>query len=141
MALKRFGIYLSATDDALLVREMARNNVYGRKAKLLRSYALLGYQRAVKLCDDITDQTALTQALAKEFSAGNTPDYRAASEFLRLRGAGAVRPASAQATPPASAPLPPATDSAQGPVDEAPPKPKAPWGGLKNLIGEQSKEK
>ena len=41
MSRKRQGMYFSPTDDAQLLQELERCVVRGRKAELLRNYALL----------------------------------------------------------------------------------------------------
>lgn len=143
-SLKRQFMNLSLVDDAQLVQELDRCTVRGRKSDLLRSYALLGYQRALDLCasaDPAKDHAELTRALAELFAPDDTPpDFRTAAEFIKARSArraGAPFPASNPAARSSQE-----TD-AESEAEAAPPKsrPKTQWSGLSSLVGGSSKDK
>jgi len=86
---KRIGMYLSVMDDASLVQELEQYADTGRrgtKGDLLRNYALLGYQQALSVCAEITNEQVLTQALAKLFAPNEAPpDFRSAAKFIMTR--------------------------------------------------------
>lgn len=156
---KRHGMYLSPQDDQQLVEMLDRSTVRGQKSELLRNYGLLGFQRALRLCAEQTDQVLLAQELAVLFAPKDSPpDFRSAAEFLRAfnavgakRTMPAARPAPAPAAPvaapvaqaPAMPPEPPAAAPEQ-PSEQAAEPPAAPakrdWGALKSLVGTQSKK-
>lgn len=151
MGRKRHGMYLSPTDDALLVQELERCTVRGRKSDLLRNYALLGYQRALSLCGTpelAGDQAALNRALAELFAPEDAPpDFRSAAEFIKAQGAGKGGAQPAALSPAPAAPVATATAEAIPPADEAAPesvverpRTKPQWGGLQSLVGGSSKD-
>ena len=156
MTLERRGIYLLEADDAELVSELVRNDARGRKTELLRNYAVLGHQRARKLCAELGDRDELVQALAKLFAPrGMPPDFRSAADFLRVYDAGRTEGKGGQSAQPsvvvdATAPRPAsatepgvvaeqASGSGPEPSEARPPKPTPDWSRLGGLIGKNSK--
>lgn len=154
MTRKRQGMYLSTTDDAKLVQELDRCTVRGRKADLLRNYALLGYQRALELCAKsraAEDQSALTRALAELFAPDDAPpDFRSASEFIKTQMAGraaAVEQEVIAVGPPVSVKKealesisPEKTDEIKTEEEKTKPTHRQ-WGGLSSLVGGSSKDR
>lgn len=148
MTLERRGIYLLEADDAELVAELARIDARGRKTELLRNYAVLGHQRARKLCSEMEDRDDLCQVLAKLFAPrGMPPDFRAAADFLRVydagkrAGQGGGQPTQQAVGAPAAAPEQAARlEAQQESVPSAPnaAKPAPNWGNLAGLIGKNS---
>lgn len=135
--------------DTHLAQELERCQVRGRKADLVRNYALLGHQKALALCANMQDQMALSQALAELFAPeGAPPDYRAAAEFIEHAletGQGepeqpaAVMPEPEPETKPEPEVMP---QAAAEKVGSSPSRPKPQWGSaLSSLVGGSSKDK
>lgn len=162
MSPKRYGMYLSPEEDALLLQELDACTVKGRKSELLRNYALLGYQKALDLCSEIQDTNKLTAELAALFGAqGSQHDFRQAAEFVRAwnlqkaTAGGGLAPSAPPSAEPANAPrqLPTRAEeaapvlqasTAPGPVTatsdgEQAARPKTNWAHLGALVSRPSK--
>ena len=134
--------------DTHLAQELERCQVRGRKADLVRNYALLGHQKALALCASMQDHMVLNQALAELFAPeGAPPDYRAAAEFIEhvlKTGQGEPEQAVAVMHKPKPEPEPEVEAAPQAAPEkvEPSPRPRPQWGSaLSSLVGGSSKDK